>query len=60
MPGIGDEDRLVLGHDRELEVGRRARPDDRERDLGPDAVDGQQQGEEPELLDRTEAVQRLR
>ena len=27
--------------------------------FGPDPVDGQQQGEEPELLDRPEAVQRL-
>ena len=55
----GDEDGLVLGHDRELEVGRRARSDDREGDLRPDAVDRQQQREEPELLDRPEAVQRL-
>ena len=38
-------------------VGPRA--DDREGDLRPDPVDGQQQGEEPELLGRPEAVQRL-
>ena len=59
IPGIDDEDRLVLGHDRELEVGRRARADDRERDLRPDAGHGQQQREEPELLGGPEAVQRL-
>ena len=38
MPGIDDEDRLVLLEDRELEVRGGPRPDDRERDLGPTPV----------------------
>ena len=59
MPGDRHEDRLVLGHDRELEVGRRSRPDDGQGDLGPDPVDGQQQREETQFLSRSEAVERL-
>ena len=59
MPGIDDEHGLVLGHDRELEVGGRAAADDRERDLRPDPGHRQQQVEEAELLGGPEAVQRL-
>ena len=59
IPGIDDEDRLVLLEDRELEVRRRPRPDDRQGDLGPDAGHGEQQVEEPELLGRPEPEQRL-
>ena len=59
MPGIDDEDRLVLLHDRELEVGGRPRADDGHRDLRAHAGHREQQREEPELLGRPEAVQRL-
>ena len=59
IPGIDTRTAWSCGHDRELEVGGRPRADDRQRDLGPDAVHGQQQVEEPELLGRPEAVQRL-
>jgi hypothetical protein len=44
------KDGLVAGHDRELKISCRARADDGKGDLGADAVHGEQQVEEPELL----------
>ena len=59
MPGIDTRTAWSLVMIASWRSAGRPRPDDRERDLRPDAVHGQQQVEEPELLGRPKAVQRL-
>ena len=58
-PGTAVQNRLILGHDGELEVADRPRADHRECHLWPDAGNGLQKAEEAEFLGRSEAVQRL-